>query len=128
MFDELLQTVNTDIFKCIPNSYGTLGFLTAVDIKILPAKKYITLKYRFYLSNIQTVLKSFRYVKLKYRPIRSLEKIESRLIAETRDLENNDFVELIIYNRDEGVLTTGKMTDGDNNDTVIKLRIVIIVC
>ncbi|XP_022169098.1 delta(24)-sterol reductase-like isoform X1 [Myzus persicae] len=89
------KSVNADIFESVPYSYGTLGFLTAVDIKLIPAKKY---------------------VKLKYRPIRTLEKMESRLIVETSDLEHNDFVELLIYNKDEGVLMTGKMTDG-NRDT-----------
>lgn len=64
------------------------------------------------------MLKLFRYVKLKYRPIRSLEKIESQLIVETNDLDHNDFVELLIYNKDEGVLMTGKMTDGDGDTTV----------
>jgi len=63
------------------------------------------------------MFKLFRYVKLKYRPIRTLEKMESRLIVETSDLEHNDFVELLIYNQDEGVLMTGKMTDG-NKDIV----------
>jgi len=63
------------------------------------------------------MFKLFRYVKLKYRPIRTLEKMESRLIVETNDLEHNDFVELLVYNKNEGVLMTGKMTDGDR-DTV----------
>ncbi|CAI6345117.1 unnamed protein product [Macrosiphum euphorbiae] len=88
------KSENADIFESIPYSYGTLGFLTAVDIQMIPAKKY---------------------VKLKYRPIRTLEKMESRLIVETNDLENNDFVELLIYNKDEGVLMTGKMTDGNRD-------------
>lgn len=33
---------NTDLFYAVPWSYGTLGFLTAVEIKILPATKYAT--------------------------------------------------------------------------------------
>lgn len=57
-------------------------------------------------------------MKLKFRPIRSLEKIESRMMMETYDLENNDFIELLMYNKDEGVLMTGKMTD-DVKDMVI---------
>lgn len=68
---------------------------------------------------MKILFKLFRYVKLNYRPIRSLKKIESRLISETCDLENNDFVELIMYNKDEGVLMVGKMTD-ENKNTVIK--------
>lgn len=73
-----------------------------------------------------TYLKSFRYVKLQYRPIRGLEKMQSRLIAETCDLENNDFVELLIYNKDEGVLMTGKMTDGDEDFVILNIFLVVL--
>lgn len=51
--------------------------------------------------------------------------MESRLIAETNDLEHNDFVELLIYNKDEGVLMTGKMTNGHNDTEVIVKKIII---
>lgn len=30
---------NSDLFYAVPWSYGTLGFLTAVEIKILPATR-----------------------------------------------------------------------------------------
>lgn len=33
------KTENSDLFYAVPWSYGTLGFLTAVEIKILPATK-----------------------------------------------------------------------------------------
>lgn len=32
---------NPDLFYAIPWSYGTLGLLTAVDIQIIPASKYV---------------------------------------------------------------------------------------
>lgn len=51
--------------------------------------------------------------------------MESRLIVETNDLEHNDFVELLIYNKDEGVLMTGKMTDGHKDTKVILKKIII---
>jgi len=51
--------------------------------------------------------------------------MESRLIVETNDLEHNDFVELLIYNKDEGVLMTGKMTDGHEDTEVIVKKIII---
>jgi len=44
-----------------------------------------------------------------------LEKIQSSLIAETLDVENNDFIELLMFSKNEGVLMTGQMTDGDQN-------------
>ncbi|XP_022165328.1 delta(24)-sterol reductase-like isoform X3 [Myzus persicae] len=88
------EAENPDVFESIPFSYGTLGFLTAIDIRIMPAKKY---------------------VRLQYRPISSLEKIQSSLISETLDTENNDFVELLMYSKNDGVLMTGKMTDGNQS-------------
>jgi len=60
----------------------------------------------------------FRYVRLQYRPISSLENIQSSLISETLDTENNDFVELLIYSKDEAVLMTGQMTDGDQSTVI----------
>jgi len=51
--------------------------------------------------------------------------MESRLIVETNDLEQNDFVELLIYNKDEGVLMTGKMTDG-NRDTAVTVDFIYL--
>lgn len=61
----------------------------------------------------------FRYVKLVYRPVRSLETIEARLMAATRHSDNNDFVELLMYNKREGVLMTGTMTDGGDHQGVV---------
>lgn len=34
------RTENSDLYFAIPWSYGTLGFLTAAEIKILPATRY----------------------------------------------------------------------------------------
>jgi len=64
----------------------------------------------------------FRYVRLQYRMINSLEKIQSSLISETLDTENNDFVELLIYSKNEGVLMTGKMTNGDQSIVIIYIK------
>ena len=36
---------NSDLFYAIPWSYGTLGFLTYVDLMIIPFKPYIRLVY-----------------------------------------------------------------------------------
>ena len=36
---------NSDLFHAIPWSYGTLGFLTSVEIDIIPAKRFIKLNY-----------------------------------------------------------------------------------
>lgn len=47
--------------------------------------------------------------------------MQSQLIEATWDSKNNDFIELLIYNKDEGVLMTGKMTDGDEDFVTLNL-------
>ncbi|XP_026686359.1 delta(24)-sterol reductase-like [Diaphorina citri] len=42
---ECSEEEDRDLFHAIPWSYGTLGFLTAVEIKIIPVKKYVQLQY-----------------------------------------------------------------------------------
>ena len=39
------KSTNADVFHSVPMSYGTLGFLTAVTLKIIPYKPYIRLEY-----------------------------------------------------------------------------------
>lgn len=58
------ETENVDLFRAVPWSYGTLGLLTAVEIKIVPATKYI---------------------RLKYEPVRGLDEIVRRFQVRERD-------------------------------------------
>ncbi len=37
---------NTDLFHALPFSYGTLGFLTSVRVRIEPFKPFLKLTYR----------------------------------------------------------------------------------
>ncbi len=37
---------NPDLFHAVPWSYGTLGFLVAAKIKIIPAKRFVRLNYK----------------------------------------------------------------------------------
>lgn len=82
---------NSDLFYAIPWSYGTLGFLTAVEIKLIPAKKY---------------------VKLTYNPVIGSDKIVSQFTAVSKDL-NNEFVEALAFSEDEAVIMTGVMSDDE---------------
>ncbi|XP_050425506.1 delta(24)-sterol reductase-like [Adelges cooleyi] len=87
------KTENAQAFECLPCSYGTLGFLTAVDLKIMPAKKYVA---------------------LEYSPVVGpAERMESALRLEVNG--NNEFVELIVFSQSHGVLVTGRLTDGEDN-------------
>ena len=89
------ESLNEDLFCAVPMSYGTLGFLTAVDLKIVPYKKY---------------------VRLQYHPIRSLEGIIGGLEIECNK-DENDCVEAFMYSKDAGVLMTGRFVDENVDST-----------
>uniref|UniRef100_G3PAV7 Delta(24)-sterol reductase n=1 Tax=Gasterosteus aculeatus aculeatus TaxID=481459 RepID=G3PAV7_GASAC len=80
---------NADLFHAVPWSCGTLGFLVAAEVKIVPAKAW---------------------VKLRYEPVRGLENICRRFAAASED-KRNTFVEGLQYGRDAAVVMTGTMTD-----------------
>lgn len=80
---------NSDLFYAVPWSCGTLGFLVAAEIRIIPAQKYI---------------------KLRFEPVRGLEAICDKFTYESQRPENH-FVEGLLYSLEEAVIMTGVMTD-----------------
>lgn len=76
---------NSDLFYAVPWSYGTLGFLTAVEIKIIPATQYI---------------------RLKYEPVRGLTKLCQKFDEAAKN-KNNCFVEALQFGLHEAVIMTG---------------------
>lgn len=78
-----------EYFCAIPFSYGTLGFLTAVDLDIIPYKPYI---------------------KLSYEPVYSLDEVVAEFTRVTND-SNVESVEGIMFNLNEGVIMNGVFTD-----------------
>jgi len=86
---------NTELFYQIPWSHGTLGFLVAAELKIIPVKKYI---------------------RLKYQPVTGLDAIVDAFAAASADSQNNDFVEGLVYSRDQAVVMTGQFVDAVGKD------------
>jgi delta24-sterol reductase len=80
---------NADLFYSVPWSYGTLGFLTAVEIKVIPAQ---------------------RFVKLEYYPARTLDEGVSLFEEMTKKSEENEFVEGIVFSKDLSVIMVGNMS------------------
>ena len=80
---------NQKLFISIPFSYGTLGFLTAVDIVIVP--------YRPYLQHT-------------YIPVCSVEDAVDMFKREI-DNPSSDTVEGIMFSRHEGVIMSGKFVE-----------------
>lgn len=90
------QKENSDLFYAVPWSCGTLGFLVAAEIRIIPARTW---------------------VKLTYEPVRGLETICQRFAQESANKENQ-FVEGLQYSLDKAVIMTGVMTEEAEPDKV----------
>ncbi|MEQ2219537.1 Delta(24)-sterol reductase, partial [Xenoophorus captivus] len=90
---------NSDLFHAVPWSCGTLGFLVAAEIKIVPAKAW---------------------VKLRYEPVRDLENICKRF-TEASENKQNTFVEGIQYSLDSAVIMTGTLTDHAEPDKINRI-------
>jgi delta24-sterol reductase len=88
-------TENTDLFHLIPWSHGTLGFLVAAELKIIPAT---------------------RYVRLEYQPVYSLEDLVGQFEKDSRNTQENDFVEAIVFSKDQAVIMRGKFSDHLGSD------------
>jgi delta24-sterol reductase len=100
----LFQEENPDLFYAIPWSHGTLGFLVAAEIRIVPAKKY---------------------VRLEYQPVKHFDDITKTLVSAAKDTQN-EFIEGLMFSETEAVVMTGRMTDDlepDKVKTVFRLFI-----
>ncbi|XP_076057489.1 delta(24)-sterol reductase-like [Oratosquilla oratoria] len=82
------EKVNPDLFYSVPWSYGTLGFLTAVHIDIIPAQ---------------------RFVRVEYLPCHSLDDMVTTFTAETQREDACDFLEGIMFSLDKGVVMRANM-------------------
>ncbi|XP_072945886.1 delta(24)-sterol reductase-like [Epargyreus clarus] len=89
---------NPDLFYAVPWSYGTLGFLVSVVIKVIPAKKFVRLQYHPY-TNLSDLAKRFREESLKKHP--------------------HQFIETLLFDKDSGVLMLGDMVDEVADDGLL---------
>ncbi|KAF2118236.1 hypothetical protein BDV96DRAFT_620203 [Lophiotrema nucula] len=83
------EAENADLFKGAAGSIGTLGIVTKLRLKLMPAK---------------------RFVKLAYHPFGSLHETIGILRKATEDF-TNDYVDGILFSKTHGVLMTGQLTD-----------------
>ena len=77
---------NADLFRALPWSHGTLGFLVAVELRIVPIKPF---------------------VKLNYEPFHSLEALVARLEELTANPAAPRFIEGLVYSNSSGVILQG---------------------
>ena len=103
------RTENSDLFYAIPWSYGTLGFLTYVDLMIIPFKPYIRLVYEPTYSLDETLDVFARETK---KDSTKLDQI---------DEGDNDSVEGIMYTKDKAVIMTGTFVDTCESDKLNRI-------
>lgn len=90
-----IVTVSEDnlpnLYLGIPGSYGSLGVVTLVQLKLIPAKQFVELTYSYVEDTTATL----------------------RLI-ETERQRNSDFLDAILFSKDHGVRMSGMLTDKKN--------------
>jgi len=78
-----------DLFYGFPNSYGTLGYALKLKIKAVPVKPYVRLIHRRYAD----------------------PQVYFTELAQACDRRDVDFVDGVVFGRDEMILTLGRFTD-----------------
>ncbi|MGH8569065.1 MAG: FAD-binding oxidoreductase, partial [Gammaproteobacteria bacterium] len=84
------REVCADLFHALPWSYGALGILVAVELRIIPCKPW---------------------VRLRYHPVHNLAEACEMFTREACRHEPAEFVEGILYARERGVIMTGDFID-----------------
>lgn len=92
------KTENVDLYRALPWSHGSLGFLVALTLKITKVKPYI---------------------KMSYIPIKGQKDYcdTIRLLSGdgSPDYPVSDYVEATVFSRNEAVVMTGDYSDYDPN-------------
>ncbi len=81
---------NADLFRALPWSLGALGFVVALDIRIVRAR---------------------RYVRLTYRPVRGRAEICRAFADEACRDDAADVIEALVFGADEAVVMSGDYVD-----------------
>eukprot|EP00729_Bicosta_minor_P008581 gene8581-4728_t len=84
-------TENKELYYALPWSHGTLGFVVALELKLVRSKPFI---------------------KLEYLPFNTMESY-CKMIRQLSctDADPPDFVEATIYSREQAVVTVGRFTE-----------------
>jgi FAD/FMN-containing dehydrogenase len=80
---------NGDLFYSFPNSYGTLGYVLRLKVKLVAAK---------------------RFVRLRHRRFSGAKQLFSNLGSLCHSAQF-DFVDGVVFGREEAYITTGEFTD-----------------
>lgn len=90
---------NTELYYGIPGSFGSLGPLVSVEIKLIPVKRYVRLRYRIFTSPQDAV---------------------EELLNQAKAKESPDFLDGIILSKDLAVIIEGFLVTDDVQPTLPK--------
>lgn len=91
------RTQNSDLFWGTICSYGSLGIMTLAKLKLIPAKRFVHLKYRRTNGFAETL----------------------QLIEEETKKRNSEYIDGIMFNETCGTVMTGYLSDTRNNLPVV---------
>ena len=84
------KSENAELFYALPMSHGTLGFLVAVELAIVPVK---------------------RYMKVKYIPFHNLNAMSKKMEEFAESQHPPSFLEGLVFSSQSGVIMAGEFTD-----------------
>ncbi|GAB2215266.1 hypothetical protein Droror1_Dr00019650 [Drosera rotundifolia] len=87
---------NSDLYYAIPWSQGTLGFLVAAEIKLIPIKEYMKLTYTPVKGNLKDIAQAY------------MDSFAPRDLDQDNPEKVPDFVEGMVYSPTEAVCMTGR--------------------
>ena len=82
-------TENTDLFNALPWSQGSLGFVVALELQIIPVQPY---------------------VHITYEPVRSFSEVTAVFTREACAKDAAEFVEGIVFGPTEAIVMTGRFS------------------
>ncbi|KAF2702742.1 FAD-binding domain-containing protein [Pleomassaria siparia CBS 279.74] len=89
------KSSNSELFEGLRGSFGTLGVLTMVELRLVDMKKY---------------------VEVTYHPTNSIEGAMAKLEEET-SREENDYVDGVLFAKNSGVVVSGRLVDASTQTT-----------
>ncbi|EPS43979.1 hypothetical protein H072_2104 [Dactylellina haptotyla CBS 200.50] len=89
-------TENSDLFYGGAGALGTLGVTTLVNLRLIPASKY---------------------VETTYHPVSSVPQATETVRSFTAD-KSHDYIDGILYSQNTGAVVTGKLTNSVSNHTI----------
>jgi delta24-sterol reductase len=84
------QGAHAELFRALPWSHGTLGFLASLKLRVVPAKKW---------------------VRLRYTALHGRDNISESYLSALKQQNPAFFIEAIVYARDAAMLMDGELVD-----------------